>query len=788
MIGSTCPACGCEIEGAPASPDAVCPRCGTRGLIDRSSAAGKGETRFLGPTWVSSPTDSGETPAPSTTSGTEGTAETLLRPGASPATLGGAERFDFLGPPLPGGGLGSLAHYRVIRLLGSGGMGLVFLAEDTLLNRQVALKIVRPELAHDRELRLRFQREARATAAVKSDYIVTIYQVGEDRNILYLAMELLEGESLDDALARGQRPDIATVIRIGREAALGLAAAHEKGLVHRDIKPPNLFLEAGTGRVKILDFGLARPPRVSSELTQPGLIVGTPDYMAPEQAEGEEVSEKSDLFSLGAVLYRALSGAKPFGDGSTMAVLRNVVLSEPRPLYQVAPSVPPALVGLVAQLMAKAPADRPASARAVAEALEVFARDPASLFAVSAPIKRASPPPAPVRRRHLLLGAAVAAAAVVLAVAAFGALALFRNFGTGPVAVTSERGESRPESAPPSRSSPRMTAKGPDHTVPPPVGHTLNGAGSTLIAPLIDEWATGYRTKGIGVKYLPVGSGKGIHQLIGQDVDFACSEMPLTEEELKRAEEAGGAVMYIPVALGGIVPAYNLEGLREPLRFSGPVLAGIYLGDIKKWNNPALAKINPGVDLPDMDILVIHRGDESGSTYIFTDFLSKVSKDWRDKMGTAASLKWPVGMPARKNEGMVAELRSKPGSIAYVDLLYALQNKVKFGDVKNQAGLYVHANLDTVVAAADGMKEDIPADLRFSLTYAPGKEAYPICGCTWVIIYARQPEGRGQRLVEFLRWVTNEGQEYNTDLFYAKVPQSLAERVKQRLQEVKIEK
>jgi len=279
------------------------------------------------------------------------------------------------------------------------------------------------------------------------------------------------------------------------------------------------------------------------------------------------------------------------------------------------------------------------------------------------------------------------------------------------------------------------------------------------------------------VQRLQGGSGAGIQQLLAMSPDFCCSDAPLTDVQLQQARQSGGDVMHIPLALGGIVPAYNLPGIDNPLRLSGPVLAGIYLGEIKKWNDPGLREINPGVDLPDQEIAVIHRADSSGSTFIFTDFLSKASKDWQDKIGTSASPKWAVGVGAKGNEGIVEAIAKRPGAIGYVELLHVLQSKIKFGSVKNKAGNYILASLESVVAAVEGAPADIPPDLRFSLTYTPGKEAYPICGCTWAILFVRQPDGQGQRLVDFLRWVAQAGQEYNTDLFYARLPPLLGSKV-----------
>lgn len=299
------------------------------------------------------------------------------------------EALTFLAPPQQGDEIGRLGPYRILRVLGQGGMGIVFLAEERQLQRLVALKVLRPALAASPAARQRFLREARAAAAIVDDHVVTVLQVGEDQNLPYLAMQLLEGETLEARLQREGRLPPEEALRIGQEIAHGLAAAHERGLVHRDIKPSNIFLEnlsariqapslllAGQeetkkvpelSRVKLLDFGLTRAAG-GGDLTREGLLVGTPAYMAPEQARGQEVDARSDLFSLGCLLYHILSGRKPFEGGTTMAILRALELEEPPPLHEVAP-VPLELSRLVHQLLAKNPAQRPASAHQVADAL-----------------------------------------------------------------------------------------------------------------------------------------------------------------------------------------------------------------------------------------------------------------------------------------------------------------------------------------------------------------------------------------------------------------------------------
>jgi serine/threonine protein kinase len=309
---------------------------------------------------------------------------------------------DFLAPPQGPGELGRLGGYRVLRVLGAGGMGIVLHAEDLQLGRPAALKVLRPALAAGASARQRFLREAKASAAMRHDNVVTIYQVGEDRGVPFLAMELLEGETLEDRLQREGRLPAAEVVRIGRQAAIGLAAAHAHGLIHRDVKPGNLFLEMG--RVKLLDFGLARAAEGEMHLTQTGAILGTPAYMSPEQARGEAVDARSDLFSLGCVLYRACTGRLPFRGTNPSAILLALTTEQPRPPRADNPDVPPGLSALVLRLLAKDPARRPVSAREVADALGALELGPAK---AQGPRRRG--------RRLFAAVAALALAAVVLA-------------------------------------------------------------------------------------------------------------------------------------------------------------------------------------------------------------------------------------------------------------------------------------------------------------------------------------------------------------------------------------
>jgi serine/threonine protein kinase len=273
-----------------------------------------------------------------------------------------------LGAAREPGEIGRLGPYRLLQVLGTGGMGIVFHAEDLQLKRPVALKVMKPEFRTNDEARQRFLREARAVAGLDHEHIVTVYQVGEDCGLPYLAMQLLRGETLEDRLERDKRLPIGEVIRIGREIAAGLAAAHERGLIHRDIKPPNIWLEGEHGRVKILDFGLARATD-DLHLTRTGTVMGTPEYMSPEQASGKPVDARADLFSLGCVLYDMCAGQSPFQAKKTMMVLLALATKAPRPLTDLNPEVPAPLAELIMRLLEKQPDDRPASSKVVVDGL-----------------------------------------------------------------------------------------------------------------------------------------------------------------------------------------------------------------------------------------------------------------------------------------------------------------------------------------------------------------------------------------------------------------------------------
>jgi phosphate transport system substrate-binding protein len=313
----------------------------------------------------------------------------------------------------------------------------------------------------------------------------------------------------------------------------------------------------------------------------------------------------------------------------------------------------------------------------------------------------------------------------------------------------------------------------------------LNGAGATFPNPIYQKWFTEYHNahNDVQINYQSIGSGGGIKQLQSGTVDFGASDGPMTDEQLAQTP---GKVFHIPTVLGAVVPTYNINGVTSELKFSGDVLADIFLGNIRKWNDPRLARDNPGVKFPDEDIAVVHRTDGSGTTYIFTDFLSKISPAWKDKVGKSTSVNWPVGLGGKGNEGVSGMVKQTEGSIGYVELIYALSNKMPYGSVKNAAGQFLKASLESVTAAADSVK-DMPDDFRVSITNPPGKNAYPISSFTWLLVPAEWPDaGKEKAFVDFLNWMVDKGQNMTSQLSYAPLPKSVAQKVKNRIKEVKV--
>jgi phosphate transport system substrate-binding protein len=310
----------------------------------------------------------------------------------------------------------------------------------------------------------------------------------------------------------------------------------------------------------------------------------------------------------------------------------------------------------------------------------------------------------------------------------------------------------------------------------------INGAGATFPYPIYSKWFDAYTKVDASVRfnYQSIGSGGGQKQILSQTVDFGASDGPMSDDNLAKAP---GKILHIPTVAGAVVITYNLPG-NPALKLDGDTIAGMYLGQIKKWNDPKLTALNPGVKLPDQDIVVVHRSDGSGTTFIFTDYLSKVSSEWKSKAGNNTSVNWPTGIGGKGNEGVSGQVKQTPGAVGYVELIYAKQNKMPYADVKNSAGEFVKATPDSVTAAL--ATADVPEDFRFSMTNAPGKDAYPISGATWLLVYEQQKDpAKGKKLVAFLKWALTDGEKMATALDYAPLPDALRERVLKRIQEIK---
>jgi phosphate transport system substrate-binding protein len=314
----------------------------------------------------------------------------------------------------------------------------------------------------------------------------------------------------------------------------------------------------------------------------------------------------------------------------------------------------------------------------------------------------------------------------------------------------------------------------------------LTGAGATFPYPLYSKWFSEYANRtGVRINYQSIGSGGGIRQLSEGTVDFGASDGPMSNEEMAKAK--GGAILHIPTTLGADVVTYNLPGVTAPLNLTPDVIAAVFMGRIKKWNDSRIATLNPGVALPNQDILVVHRSDGSGTTYIFTDYLTTAVPAWKASVGKGKEVKWPVGLGAKGNEGVAGQVKQTPGTIGYIELAYAKQNKLPIAAVRNKAGQFVIASVPAVTAAAAAAAAALPAntDYRISIVDGPGADAYPISSFTWILVYQRQKDAaKGKKLVDFLDWALTDGQTLSPPLDYAPLPADMASNVRARLKTI----
>jgi phosphate transport system substrate-binding protein len=306
---------------------------------------------------------------------------------------------------------------------------------------------------------------------------------------------------------------------------------------------------------------------------------------------------------------------------------------------------------------------------------------------------------------------------------------------------------------------------------------SINGAGASFPEPIYSKWFDEYHKKdpNIQINYQAIGSGGGIKQITEGTVDFGASDGPMNDDQLKSFQDKHGfPVLHFPTVLGAAVPTYNIPGVNAELNFTPEALAGIFLGKVTKWNDPAIAGPNPGVNLPGNDIYVVHRSDGSGTTYIWTDYLSKVSDEWKSKVGKNTSVNWPTGLGGNKNEGVAGLVKQTPNAIGYVELIYAIQNKMSYGKVKNSSGEFVKADLASVTAAAAGAAKSMPDDFRVSITNAPGKAAYPISSFTWLLIPSKFSDASKRDAIKgFVKWMLADGQNDTEALAYSKLPKEV---------------
>jgi phosphate ABC transporter phosphate-binding protein len=730
--------------------------------------------------------------------------------------------------------------YEVLDLLGRGAMGTVYKARHRTMKRVAAIKVLSPEVARQDTFAQRFQREVETLAQLHHNNIVMAFDAGESPAGPFLAMEFIQGRDLACEVKTAGPLSLADAVACTLQAARGLEYAHEQGLIHRDIKPANLMRDV-RGVVKVADLGLARVKsshavQSESALTQAGGIVGTVDYMAPEQAvDSTTVDHRADIYSLGATLFFLLTGRPMYAGTSLMSLLLQHRDAPPPSLLEARPDVPEVLNAIYLRMVAKNPADRPATMTEVVGALEeagkaisalgpsatapppapragaslqentivfpppgqstdhgteVMARvstfsgdTPESPTVVLSPSGRSpaaakeqpplAPPPPPSHRPSSRRGVLLAAGAVVgLLVLAAGTWWLFPR-------PAPNGGQAQPSQPTP----PEPPAKKGPFT-----GTILRGGGSTFVSPLMEHWAGVYeKTHGVRIDYQALGSGRGVEGVLERVYQFGCSDAPLTDQQLTRVKETGGDLVHVPLVLGAVVPAYNLPGVaRGQLRFTGPILADIFLGKITRWKNPALQIANPGVALPDMPITPVHRADKSGTTFIWTSYLSSVSGEWKTRFGATMQMKWPAGVEGKGNNGVANQVSSTVGSLGYLELSYALENNLTFGQVKNREGKFITPTLESV-SAAPGALTNIPADLRLPLLDAAGADTYPLVGMTYALIHTNQTGNpAGRELVAFLRWASHEGQAYVKELHYAPLPPELVGRIDAALATVKL--
>jgi phosphate transport system substrate-binding protein len=318
------------------------------------------------------------------------------------------------------------------------------------------------------------------------------------------------------------------------------------------------------------------------------------------------------------------------------------------------------------------------------------------------------------------------------------------------------------------------------------IAQQINGAGATFPDPIYQKWFAEYNKihPEVQINYQPIGSGGGIKQVSARTVFFGATDGPMTPDQLQAAP---GKLLHFPTVLGGVVPIYNIPGVTAELKFTGPLLVDIFLGKVTKWNDPAIAKQNGGVTLPNTDIVVVHRSDGSGTTYILMDYMAKISPEWKQKVGVNTAVNWPTGVGGKGSDGVTGQVKTTPGAVGYVELTYALANKIPYGAVQNSAGSFVRASTESVTAAADAAAKQMPADFRVSITNPPGNNAYPIASFTWLLLYEDAPDKKqSAAMVNFMKWALTDGQKFAPQMGYASLPKAVVDLEMKALDKIKV--
>jgi phosphate transport system substrate-binding protein len=641
--------------------------------------------------------------------------------------------------------------------------------------------------------------------------LLALHGTWERGNLLILAMELADGTLLDHLRQAVEEQHLAGIplpelLRHMGDAARGLDYLNAQGVQHRDVKPHNMMLVGGG--VKLGDFGLVKLLQQTLASASGSM---TPAYASPE-ACSDRVSRWSDQYSLG-VTYCHLRGNRIPFEGSVAAIITGHLMDPPN--LEMIPGAEERQV--VARALAKKPEERWPDCAAFAAALASCGTAlpvPLPPTSTSPPLPARVPAPAPEKNlqpvsdrsearapgsprasRGLILSAVALAGGLIIGALIWWPLTHGQS-GSGqsqtaqakPSAAQAEPSPTQPKLSPtqakpaPSQPEPAPTQPKPEETVAKPApfsGVIINGGGSTFVDPLIQHWAGVYeKSQGVHIEYHAVGAERALEGVLSRVYSFGCSDGCLSDQEMADAKNAGHKVVHLPLVLGAVVPAYNLPGVgSDKLRFTGPILADIYLGKITRWNHPALKAANPGIVLPDLAITPVHRADGSDTTYVWTDYLSTISGEWKSRFGAATKVNWPGGLEGTHNHGVANQISRTIGSIGYLELTYALENNLHFGKVKNRDGKFVTANLESVTAAA-GALTNIPADLRLHLIDVAGKDTYPIVRMSYALIYADQTGNpHSSELVSFLRWTTHEGQAYVKDLPYSPLPPELVQRI-----------